>query len=123
MEGEELRVFETNVKRKRRKVITRASQAGEVLGVVQADLQGQAALGGVDHLRVGEADADLQVIPGLVVQTVVRVAAPGPGGGVLYRIVRQPGLEGHQGGDSQGGAQQRGDLDIIIRSIILEKHR
>ena len=78
--------------------------------MVQADLQGQAALGSVDHLRVGEADADLQVIPGLVVQAIVRVEAPGPGSRVLYRVIRQPGLEGDQGGDSQGGAQQRNDL-------------
>ena len=100
--------------RKRRNVITRTSQAGEVLGVVQADLQRQTALGGVDHLGVGETDADLEVVPGLVVQTVVRVEAPGPVSGVLYWVVRQPGLERHQGGDSQGRAQQRSDLLLTI---------
>ena len=88
-----------------------AFSPGKVLGVVQADLQGQAALGGVDHLGVGETDADLEVVPGLVVQAIVRVAAPGPVSGVLYGVVRQPGLEGHEGGDSQGRAQQRRDLN------------
>ena len=72
-------VFETNVKRKRRKVITRTSQAGEVLGVVhQADLQGETALGAVS--------------------------------GVLYWVVRQLGLERHQGGECQVRVQQRSDL-------------
>ena len=49
-------VFETNVKRKRRKVITRTSQAGEVLGVVhQADLQRQTALGAVSGVLYCQA--------------------------------------------------------------------
>ena len=97
-------VFETNVKRKRRKVITRTSQAGEVLGVVQADLQRQTALGGVDHLGVGETDADLEVVPGLVVQAVVWVEAPGPVSRVLYGGGGVLGLQGHECGDGQGGA-------------------
>ena len=104
MEGEELRVCETDVKRQRRKVITRAAEAGEVLGVVQADLEGQRALGGVDHLGVGETHGHLQVVPGLVVQAVVWVEAPGPVSRVLYGGGGVLGLQWHECGDGQSGA-------------------
>ena len=62
-----------------RQIITRAAQAGEVLRVGQADVQGQLALGSVDHGGVGETHLHLQIISGFVVETIVRVSAPGPG--------------------------------------------
>ena len=88
----------------------RAAETAQILGVVQADLEGQRALGGVDHLGVGETHGHLQVVPGLVVQAVVWVEAPGPVSRVLYGGGGVLGLQRHERGDGQGGAHQSGDL-------------
>ena len=70
-----------------------AAQTGEILRVVQADLQRELALGGVDIGGVGETDLHLQVILGFITQTIVRVETPGPALWVLYRVGGILGLQ------------------------------
>ena len=83
-----------------------AAQAGEVLRVVQAHLQGQLTLGGVDVVRVGQTHLHLQVVLCFVAETVLRVLPPGPGGRVLYRVGGVLGLELHQHRAALHSAQQ-----------------
>ena len=75
--------------------LTLAAHQRGVLGVGEAEVQGQLALGGVDQLGVGKADLQAEAVLGLVVQSIVRVEAPGPGGRVLDRVGRQLALQRH----------------------------
>ena len=89
-----------------REGVTKAARQRDVLRVGETRLQGQLALGRGDQVGVGEAELHrepvlviIQVIRllvptlaarvaphlGGVVEAVVRVSAPGPGGGVLDR--------------------------------------
>ena len=63
--------------------MTCASDLCDVPRVGETHVQGQLALGRVDHGGVLEADLHLQVVLGLVVQAIVGVEAPGPAGRVL----------------------------------------
>ena len=76
-------------------LLTLAAHQRGVLRVGEAQIQGQLALGSVDQLGVGEADLQAEAVLGLVVQPVVRVEAPGPGGRVLDRVGRQLALQRH----------------------------
>ena len=76
-------------------LLTLAAHQRGVLRVGEAQVQGQLALGGVDQLGVGEADLQAEAVLGLVVQPIVRVEAPGPGGRVLDRVGRQLALQRH----------------------------
>ena len=54
----------------KRKSLTRAANQGKPLRVLKADVEGNLALGGRDHVRVGEAHLKLQVVLGVVAKTV-----------------------------------------------------
>ena len=54
----------------KRKSLTRAANQGKPLRVLKADVEGNLALGGGDHVRVGKAHLKLQVVLGVVAKTV-----------------------------------------------------
>ena len=58
---------ETDLKRK---TLTRAANQGKPLRVLKADVEGNLALGGGDHVRVGKAHLKLQVVLGVVAKTI-----------------------------------------------------
>ena len=58
---------ETDLKRKS---LTRAANQGKPLRVLKADVEGNLALGGGDHVRVGKAHLKLQVVLGVVAKTI-----------------------------------------------------
>ena len=58
---------ETDLKRKS---LTRAANKGKPLRVLKADVEGNLALGGRDHVRVGKAHLKLQVVLGVVAKTI-----------------------------------------------------
>ena len=58
---------ETDLKRKS---LTRAANQGKPLRVLKADVEGNLALGGRDHVRVGQAHLKLQVVLGVVAKTI-----------------------------------------------------
>ena len=58
---------ETDLKRKS---LTRAANQGKPLRVLKADVEGNLALGGGDHVRVGQAHLKFQVVLGVVAKTV-----------------------------------------------------
>ena len=63
-----------------------ANQSSE-LRPGETQVQGQLALGGVDEAGVVKTHLHTQTVPGLVVQTIVRVETPGPGVRRLDRIL------------------------------------
>ena len=65
--SEKLWEVETDLKRKS---LTRAANQGKPLRVLKADVEGNLALGGRDHVRVGQAHLKLQVVLGVVAKTV-----------------------------------------------------
>ena len=52
------------------KSLTRASNQGKPLRVVEADVKRDLALGGGDHVGVGQAHLKLQVVLGVVAKTI-----------------------------------------------------
>ena len=50
--------------------LTRTSNQGKPLRVVEADVEGDLALGGGDHVRVGQAHFKLQVVLCIVAKTI-----------------------------------------------------
>ena len=94
-----------------------AAETGEVLGVVQADLQGEVTLGGVDVARVGQTNLHLQIILGFVPQPVVRVLAPGPALRVLYGVGRVLGLQVYEHRAAQHSAHQNKQRRLEISNI------
>ena len=50
--------------------LTRTPNQGKPLRVVEADVEGDLALGGGDHLRVGQAHLKLQVVLCVVAKTI-----------------------------------------------------
>ena len=94
-----------------------AAQAGEVLRVVQAHLQGQLTLGGVDVVRVGQTNLHLQIILGFVPQPVVRVLAPGPALRVLYGVGRVLRLQVYEHRAAQHSAYQNKQRRLEISNI------
>ena len=89
-----------------RVALTRAADEGKPLGVLEAEVEGQLALGRRDHVGVGQAHLHLQVVLCFVAETVLRVLPPGPGGRVLYRVGGVLGLELHQHRAALHSAQQ-----------------
>ena len=65
--SEKLWEVETDLKRKS---LTRAANQGKPLRVLKADVEGNLALGGRDHVRVGKAHLKLQVVLGVVAKTI-----------------------------------------------------
>ena len=58
---------ETDLKRKS---LTLAANQGKPLRVLKADVEGNLALGGGDHVRVGQAYLKLQVVLGVIAKTI-----------------------------------------------------
>ena len=54
----------------KRKSLMRAANQGKPLRVLKADVEGNLALGGGDHVRVGKAHLKLQVVLGVVAKTI-----------------------------------------------------
>ena len=54
----------------KRKSLTRTANQGKPLRVLEADVEGNLALGGRDHVRVGQAHLELQVVLGVVPKTI-----------------------------------------------------
>ena len=54
----------------KRKSLTRAANQGKPLRVVKADVKRDLALGGGDHVRVGQAHLKLQVVLCIVAETI-----------------------------------------------------
>ena len=69
--SEKLWEVETDLKRE---TLTRAANQGKPLRVLKADVEGNLALGGRDHVRVGKAHLKLQVVLGVVAKTVPNVS-------------------------------------------------
>ena len=65
--SDEFGEVETDLKRK---TLTRAANKGKPLRVLKADVEGNLALGGRDHVRVGKAHLKLQVVLGVVAKTI-----------------------------------------------------
>ena len=87
-----------------------AAQTGEILRVGQTDVQGEVTLGSVDVAGVGQTNLHLQIIPGFVAQTPVRMLAPGPALGILYRVGWVLRLKIYQHRTGPRPAQYEGNL-------------
>ena len=53
-----------------RVALTRTADQGKPLGVLEAEVEGELALGGRDHVRVSQAHLQLQVVLCVVAKTI-----------------------------------------------------
>ena len=63
-----------------------AAQTGEILRIVETDLQWELTLDCVDKAGIGQTNLHLQIILGFVPQSVVRMFSPSPTLGILYWV-------------------------------------
>jgi len=80
---------EANFQRKGSKhtVVSRAADKGKPLRVLEAKVEGELALGRRDHVRVGQAHLQLQVVLCFVAKTIPGMLTPRPLAWVLYWLL------------------------------------
>merc|ERR1719391_467555 len=76
---------------KQRRLVTiqsgRAADQGKPLRVLEAEVERELALGGGDHVRVGQAHLQLQVVLCFVAKTIPGMLTPCPLSGVFYWLL------------------------------------
>jgi len=70
-----------------RVALTRAAHEGKPVRVLEAEVEGQFALGRRDHVRVCQAHLQLQVVFCFVAKTIPGMLTPCPLGWVFYRLL------------------------------------